>query len=293
MPVRSNPEWDDIKSKLWAVFKPALIAMIVALLVTLGVARPGGVQVQGVSHFSSVYSNDDVQAVDDLIAGDDVTVTDDITLSGALVAVESVSAADLVASDDVTTGDDVTVGDDLIVTDASNLHGSISSGTGAVTVTDSVLIDGQTAAAQQFRVQGAGSQTGNLLVLESSDGTDVLTGTVTGDLYATGNVSIEDYVRVIQESALTVCEGCPITSTATYMQITAAGAVTTSTTTAVVSGTYTGEVLWLVNVGAQNIIVDDGGNTDLGGSNITLGGTDVLALIWNGTDWLRLWNTDN
>jgi hypothetical protein len=178
MAGNSGDKWAAVREALWSVVKPAIIAMIVALLVTLGVARPGGVQVQGVSHFSSVYSNDDVQAVDDLIAGDDVTVTDDITLSGALVAVESVSAADLVASDDVTTGDDVTVGDDLIVTDAMNVYGNISSGTGAVTVTDDLDVTGLLSVGTYARVaaetaisvtmNGYITPTGTLQALESA-----------------------------------------------------------------------------------------------------------------------------
>jgi hypothetical protein len=65
-----------------------LIAMIVALLVSLGV-QPGRPEPQGVSHFSSVYSQDDVQAADDLIAGDDLTVGDVATVSGSLSITEA------------------------------------------------------------------------------------------------------------------------------------------------------------------------------------------------------------
>lgn len=110
------------KKLLWSLLKPAIVAMIVALLVTMGVEMTKApvpidlcIDAQGVSHFSSVYSNGDVEAVDDLIAGDDVTVTDAVT------------AADVTASDDVSVGDDLTVtglatvGETLDVTGASTL----------------------------------------------------------------------------------------------------------------------------------------------------------------------------
>ena len=125
---------DEHKRVLWSLLRPAIVAMIVALLVTMGVEMTRGpaegldqwVDVAGVSHFSSVYSKDDVEAVDDLIAGDDVTVTDAVT------------AADLTASDDVAVGDDLavtglaTVGETLGVTGASTL--ASLSVTGADTV---------------------------------------------------------------------------------------------------------------------------------------------------------------
>jgi len=98
--VYKLPSW------LWDLIRPAVIAMIVALLVSLGVQPAGRVEVAGVSHFSSVYSNDDVQAADDLIAGDDVTVGDDITC-------DVITAADLAAIDDLQVGDDASIGDDL------------------------------------------------------------------------------------------------------------------------------------------------------------------------------------
>ena len=103
----------DWKNILWQILKPALIAAIVATLVTLG-RSPGGGQldIQGISHFSSVYSNDDVEAVDDLIAGDDVTVTDAIT-SVSLTSTGTIQAEQLTSTDDATITDDLTVTDAL------------------------------------------------------------------------------------------------------------------------------------------------------------------------------------
>jgi len=82
---------EEHKKLLWSLLKPAIVAMIVALLVSMGVQMTRGperldewVDVAGVSHFSSVYSSGDVEAVDDLIAGDDVTVAGLVTVGETL-----------------------------------------------------------------------------------------------------------------------------------------------------------------------------------------------------------------
>lgn len=55
-----------------------------------------------------------------------------------------------------------------------------------------------------------------------------------------------------------------------------------------------GDVVYFLNIAATNVVFLDGdSNLDLGGSDITLGLTDVLALIGQGTNWFRLYNTDN
>ncbi len=112
--------WRDV---VWSLLKPAIVAMIVALLVSMGVEMTRApaegldqwIDAQGVSHFSSVYSKDDVEAVDDLIAGDDVTVADDVTVG-----------------DDLAVTGLATVGETLDVTGASTL--ASLSVTGAQTV---------------------------------------------------------------------------------------------------------------------------------------------------------------
>jgi hypothetical protein len=85
---------DEVRRILWALIKPALIAMIVAFLTALGVSvevasldrqrMEQTLGIAGVTHFSSVYSSDDVQAADDVIVGDDLTVGDAVAISGNL-----------------------------------------------------------------------------------------------------------------------------------------------------------------------------------------------------------------
>ena len=128
------PEW------VWDLLKPALIAMIVALLVSLGAqprspmrdaTQPGGFGSQGVTHFSSVYSAGDLEAADDLIAGDDVTVGDVVTAADVTVT-DDVTVGDVVTAVDVTATGDLTVGDDATVTDALSTASLAVSSAGTV-----------------------------------------------------------------------------------------------------------------------------------------------------------------
>ena len=122
------------RAVFWTLLRPAIVAMIVAVLTAWGVStemQRQQVSVAGITHFSGVYSNDDVQAVDDLIAGDDVTVADDLTVTGAI------SAEDLASTDDASVADDLTVGGNISMSD-----GYLINSLGAVTVTDALYVTG-------------------------------------------------------------------------------------------------------------------------------------------------------
>jgi cytoskeletal protein CcmA (bactofilin family) len=74
-----------------------------------------------------------------------------------------------------------------------DVDGNLASGTGALTVTDNVLIDGQ-ADAEQLVIQGNATQTSNPFVLEQSDGTDVITATNAGALYLASLLDVDGAV---------------------------------------------------------------------------------------------------
>jgi hypothetical protein len=100
---------------------------------------------------------------------------------------------------------------------AVDIDGNLTSGTGSITATDSVLIDGL-ADAIQLTVQGWTTQTTNLTVFEQSDGTDVLTITNAGaiDALSTIQFGADDnyalgYATSTQEIA---CVSTTITGTA-------------------------------------------------------------------------------
>lgn len=72
---------------------------------------------------------------------------------------------------------------------ALNVDGNISSTAGAITVTDSVMLDGAADAAQ-LTVQAYTTQTNELLVLENSSGTDLVT--VEGDGHIEQTLGLEN-----------------------------------------------------------------------------------------------------
>lgn len=137
MAGKTRAEWGDI---LWQIFKPALIAAIVATLVMLGRPPAGEMDIQGVSHFSSVYSNDDVQAVDDVIVGDDITLTDDLVMTAGDVTCTNVTASGTVQAEQLTSTDDLTVAG--AVTGVTDLTASGTVQAEQLTSTDDLTVAG-------------------------------------------------------------------------------------------------------------------------------------------------------
>jgi len=87
-----------------------------------------------------------------------------------------------------------------------------------------------------------------------------------------------------------------ITPSASYQPITNStdGSINTSATTAIADGVVAGQILILINEDAQDIVIKDAANTQLGGDiTLTGGADDSLMLIWDGTDWTVLSMHDN
>lgn len=83
--------------------------------------------------------------------------------------------------------DDLSLSGDLTVAGTSALTGNLSDSGGALTIADNVLIDGA-ADAEQLVVQGNATQTNSPLVVEQSDGTNVLTVSNAGNVDAAGTL---------------------------------------------------------------------------------------------------------
>jgi len=306
----------------WVVFLlVALIAVVVASVVLTWEPVPAGEGEPrtdvltastdwGTTHFSNL-SAADIEATDDLTVGDDaviagyvrigasttfsVTNGGTITPTGTYMPLEAGAA---VGCSDIVTG---TAGDRLVLinTCAHSITitdtGSLKLGSNRVLAQYDVLelwSDG-TYWIEVGYAENAGSGTTTFANVSATDlaVTDDLT--VTDDASIGGLLTIGEYAIFTEQSVVVCTEGAPITPTGTYQPITSAAAITTSTTTAVVSGTVVGEVVWLVNENASDeIIVDDGANTDLGG-NVTLGAGDILKLLWDGANWLGLGTANN
>lgn len=109
-----------------------------------------------------------------------------------------------------------------------------------------------------------------------------------------GVATFSEFFGFVEQTAEVVAGGATIVPTGTYQPITSSGAVTCNTTTCITAGTFTGQLLILVNENASDTITIDGtgGNVECK-SDVVLGAQDTLTLLWNGADWICLSGYDN
>lgn len=151
--------------------------------------------------------------------------------------------------------------------------------------------------AKVIRLTGSGVQMeGNLIDLDADRDTSIQVDT---DDQVDFEVSGSDVFRlstmgpVLVEATATVTAGSSITPSAPYMSLTSTAEYTASATTAIVTGTLTGQTVCLVNENASDVIhIPDGANTNLSGQ-ADLGNDDVLCVLWDGADWLEISQVDN
>jgi len=109
-------------------------------------------------------------------------------------------------------------------------------------------------------------------------------------------VQVSSFFALEEATTQDVGAGFSLTPTGSYQPLTnsTGGSITSDTTTAIVDGAVAGVILVICNEDAQDIVLDDGANTQLGG-NITLtgGADDCVTLLWDGTDWTALAFHDN
>jgi hypothetical protein len=172
---------------------------------------------------------------------------------GFFTTLENVWAESLITTKGVTVGTDLAV-----------------AGTSALT--------GNTTVAGTLGVTGASTLT-SLQVTGNAN--------VAGNTVATGYIATSNFVYFIPPTTITVTDGSTITPTATFMELTAAGAVG-----AELAAAGDGQFLILVNVGAEAITITDTATTELTG-NITLSATDSIMLIGSGIKWYQLAASDN
>jgi cytoskeletal protein CcmA (bactofilin family) len=164
----------------------------------------------------------------------------------------------------------------------ADIAGNITSATGAITITDNVLIDGA-ADAEQLVVQGNATQTNNPFVIEQSDGTDKFTVSnagntvIAGTLDAQGNVSDSG-------GTLTVADNAAVTGQADAEQLVVTGYTTQTNSILVVEDSSNADIFEvttsqanlnnypLVNVGAAGTdFSSSGGLTTAAAITVTSG----------------------
>lgn len=133
----------------------------------------------------------------------------------------------------------------------------------------------------------------DLLVLDDMNVQD--TARIEGDLTLGDDLSVTDLatvgkVRYTRGTTQTLTFGSVITDVATFQPIGAAGAIGLSGISTATS--VAGDILILENVVNQAITISDTGTTMLSG-NLTLGQYDTLGLVFDGTNWVELYTTNN
>ena len=123
-----------------------------------------------------------------------------------------------------------------------------------------------------------------------------LTGNVAGDLTGdmAGDLTNSTFLILTEQTAVSVTAQAHITPTGTLQPLTSAAAVSTSLSTAIMSGTTTGELLILANENITDAItiVGTGANVECK-ADVEMGPGDTLWLWWNAVDWYCLSGYDN
>lgn len=165
--------------------------------------------------------------------------------------------------------------------------------------TDIVLYSDE-ASTVVFQVDASASQIlveGSQIDLDSDNDTSITADT---DDQVDFEVGGSDVFRLsamgsvwVEGSVISVTAGAIITPTTPYVPLTSAAEVTASATTAIWTGTLTGQRICIVNENASDVIhIPDGANTNLSGQ-ADLGNDDPLCVMWDGADWLEISQVDN
>lgn len=112
-----------------------------------------------------------------------ISVTDNLVLTGQADAIQMAVTGYTTQTSNLLTLEQ-SDGSDVFAVDND---GNLSNATSVMTITDNLFVDGQ-ADAIQLTVSGFTTQTNNLITLEQSDGSDVLTVSNTGDLVISNTV---------------------------------------------------------------------------------------------------------
>lgn len=140
------------------------------------------------------------------------------------------------------------------------------------------------------------SWNGSDLIVYSDGGSSqtLLLDGALGDIDSEGDIAVADWWNIGVQTAISMTAGSTITPTGTWQPLESGSAITSSATTAVVSGTTSGDLLILQNTNASDAIIIDGTGANVEcKANVTLGAGDTLWLVWDATDWYCLSGYDN
>lgn len=289
--------------------KIILAIVAIAIITALSIAASPDLQ-SGTQRFARLITrtltvqNDatfqgDVSVTGDLAVTGDQTASGDLDMGNNIITNIGAAGTDFDSSGGLALDATLDVDGATTLNSTLDVDGNLSSGTGAITATDNVFIDGA-ADAIQLTAQGYTTQTTNLLTLEQSDGTDVFqvdnsgNTTVAGTLGATGNgtfsadLTIDDTFN-LDDTVATVSGTTTITPTYSFMTV---APTVVSTLTLSAASCSDGDILIVFStVTTQTEIVDTGATA--GGGAIDLGANDLAGFICVSTTWVELFSPDN
>lgn len=238
-------DWEKVRRTCWQVFKPALVAMIVALLTTLGYlgleqSRQPVVGVAGTTHFTSLSTTDDVAVGDDLTVAGDATIDGALTSSGGYAYSGEVSGTGVKSSSNLTgtsssgllryakgifttTLDAQTISTTLAVTIGNGTSGTLAVGgasglSGTVTAGDDLDVAGQMDGANGLELTNGMTMTSGTALLANLyvSGTTTMAGgyTWTGELSAPAGLLLGGNVTQTSSSGSALFGNAVVSGTA-------------------------------------------------------------------------------
>lgn len=212
---------------------------------------------------------------------------------------EWVIAKRLTVNTQATIGTDLAVGDDVAITgDLTAATASFTTLTApTVTMTSATTWTVASLTATTAVIGDLGLTTGTSDAFTATalvgGATQLTSLDVSGNGDVTGNLEVVDHLLtqaelyLIPPATQTITNGGTITGNGGIVEVTAAGAVTATLATA-----GDGQVLILVNVGAQVINIVDAGTTKLAGA-LALGPDDTVMLVGVGVSWYMVSTSAN
>ena len=135
----------------------------------------------------------------------------------------------------------------------------------------------------QMRVQGHTTQTNNLLTLEQSDGTDVLTVTNTGALRAAGDVTVGGLMLPATTALTLTTAGQAVTPTTELLVLDTTGDISMTLATC----SNDGQHLRLYGRDNNTVTVNDTNIRSTDGNAVTLGQYDIVGWSCQDTEWIH------
>jgi len=176
----------DVKKVAWAGVVLALVALVVA---AIGLSLPAPVGPAGPGMPGVPLATATATAAPGARYGqfDSVRIEHDLRANTAAFAGAVQFDGSVLATNDAEFDGSFSVDGAADFDSTVDVGGNLSSGVGAITVTDNIFVDGA-ADAVQLTVQGYTTQTNALLVLEQSDGTDKFTVSNAGNADVAGTL---------------------------------------------------------------------------------------------------------